>query len=70
MMDSLNIISWNVRGLGGRHCCKVRSVFRRRLRKSLIGRIDVLFIQEHHLNPEIWKLVVRPVETVLGVCNW
>ena len=36
---------------GGRHCCKVRSVFRRQLRKSLIGRIDVL-IQEHHLNEQ------------------
>ena len=52
MMDSLNIISWNVRGLGGRHCCKVKSVFRRQLRKSLVGRIDVLLIQEHHLNEQ------------------
>ena len=48
-MDRLNLISWNVRGLGGSHCGKVRSVFRRQLRKSLIGRIDVLLIQEHHL---------------------
>ena len=52
MMDRLNLISWNVRGLGGSHCCKVRSVFRRQLRKSLIGRIDVLLIQEHHLNEQ------------------
>ena len=52
MMDSLNIISWNVRGLGGRNCCKVRSVFRRQLKKSLVGRIDVLVIQEHHLNEQ------------------
>ena len=51
-MDRLNIISWNVRGLGGRNCGKVRSVFRRQLRKSLIGRIDVLLIQEHHLNEQ------------------
>ena len=52
MMDRLNLISWNVRSLGGRHCCKVRSVFRRQLWKSLIGRIDVLLIQEHHLNEQ------------------
>ena len=51
-MDRLNLISWNVRGLGGSHCGKVRSVFRRQLRKSLIGRIDVLLIQEHHLNEQ------------------
>ena len=52
MMDRLNIISWNVRGLGGRNCHKVRSVFRRQLRKPLVGRIDVLLIQEHHLNEQ------------------
>ena len=52
MMDRLNIISWNVRGLGGRNCGKVRSVFRRQLKKSLVGRIDVLLIQEHHLNEQ------------------
>ena len=52
MMDRLNIISWNVRGLGGSNCGKVRSVFRRQLKKSLVGRIDVLLIQEHHLNEQ------------------
>ena len=52
MMDRLNIISWNVRGLGDKHYLKVRSVFRRQLRKSVIGRIDVLLIQEHHLNEQ------------------
>ena len=48
LMDRLNIISWNVRGLGGSNCYKVMSVFRRQLRKSLVGRIDILLIQEHH----------------------
>ena len=52
MMDRLNIISWNVRGIGGRNCHKVRSVFRHQLRKSLVARIDVHFIQEHHLNEQ------------------
>ena len=52
MMDRLNIISWNVRGLAGKHYLKIRSVFRRQLRKSVIGRIDVLLIQEHHLNEQ------------------
>ena len=51
-MDRLNIISWNVRGLGGKNCRKVRSVFRQQLRKSLVGRIDILLIQEHHLNEQ------------------
>ena len=52
MMDRLNIVSWNVRGLEGRNCGKVRSVFCRQLKKSLVGRIDVLLIQEHHLNEQ------------------
>ena len=51
-MDRLNIISWNVRCLGGKNYCKVRSVFRQQLRKSLVGRIDILLIQEHHLNEQ------------------
>ena len=42
----------DVRGLGGRNCGKVRTVFRRQLKKSLVGRIDVLLIQEHHLNEQ------------------
>ena len=52
MMDRLNIISWNVWGLGDKHCRKVRSVFRRQLRKSLVARIDVRLIQQHHLNEQ------------------
>ena len=51
-MDRLNIISWNVWGLRSKQFHKVRSVFRRQLRKSLVGRIDILLIQEHHLNEQ------------------
>ena len=82
-MDRLNIISWNVRGLGGKNCRKVRSVFRQQLRKSLVGRINILLIQEHHLNEQriqkyinmmlgksrqFWVLVVGDDSLKAGLC--
>ena len=51
-MDVLNIISWNVQGLGGCKFRRMRGVFRQELKKPYVGPIDVLIIQEHHLGEQ------------------
>ena len=51
-MDALNIISWNVQGLGGSRFRRMRGVFRQELKKPYVVLIDVLMIQTHHLGEQ------------------
>ena len=47
----MGIISWNVQGLDGSCCRRLKNPLRQELQKCLIGgSLDVLMIQEHRLN--------------------
>ena len=47
----MRILSWNVQGPGGPLCYRYRGRLRQELNKCFIGGpLDVLLIQEHHLN--------------------
>ena len=47
----MRLISWNVQGLGGQLYKRMRGRLRLELQTVLVGgTIDVLMLQEHHLN--------------------
>ena len=43
-MDVLNILSWNIQGLGGSSFRRMRGAFRQELKKPYVGTIDVRMI--------------------------
>ena len=51
-MDKLNILSWNVQGLGGQAFPRFKGLIRADLDTPNVGAIDILFLQEHHLSAD------------------
>ena len=50
-MANMRIVSWNVQGLGGSVCNKMRERLRLEVERALTaGLVDILLIQEHHLS--------------------
>ncbi|KAH7436044.1 hypothetical protein KP509_06G090900, partial [Ceratopteris richardii] len=50
----MKIVTWNVQGLGGQMFKNHKGHFRQALHKAIFcGNIDILSIQEHHLNSQI-----------------
>ena len=50
-MANMRIVSWNVQGLGGSVCKKMRGRLRLELQRALTGGlVDILLIQEHYLS--------------------
>ena len=80
----MKVISWNVQGLGGPICKRLKSRFRKKLKtRNSRGPIDILFLQEHHLNKRrvdsygspmpgqwlmYWSAGIGPNEAQAGVC--
>ena len=52
----MKIISWNVQGLGGSLCKQYKRRFRQELHKCIIGQVDIVMLQEHHLNERYTKV--------------
>ena len=52
----MKIISWNVQGLGGSLCKQYKRRFRQELHKCIIGQVDIVMLQEHHLNERRTKV--------------
>ena len=51
-MDKLNILSWNVQGLGVQAFPRFKGIIRADLYTPNVGAIDILFLQEHHLSTD------------------
>ena len=51
-MYYLNILSWNLQGLGTSRCNRVRCYLNQELSLPSIGQLDMLCFQEHHLNSQ------------------
>ena len=52
----MKIISWNVQGLGGSLCKQYKQRFRQELHKCIIRQVDIVMLQEHHLNESCTKV--------------
>ena len=46
----MKIISWNVHSRGGSLCKQYKRRFRQELHKCIIGQVDIVMLQENHLN--------------------
>ena len=51
-MDKLNLLSWNVQGLGGQAFPRFKGLIRANLNTPNVGAIDILFLQEHHFSTD------------------
>ena len=52
----MKIISWNVQDLGGSLCKQYKWRFRQELDKCIIEQVDIVMLQENHLNERHTKV--------------